>query len=202
MPDRRPHRRRPEARRRLAALKPGEAIAALSAIALFVFMFFGWYGYEQTGNLLSYVALVGFDGDAWHSLEGVSWLLLLAILFALGTALLPVLDPDREPAAGPSAGVAALGGLATVLIALRIVYIPDFDKYAGLPVRFSVELGAYLGLVAAAGIAYGGYRSMRERGGSFARVADALSADQARAKRARQARARMKVKPKPAPKPK
>ncbi|HET7443822.1 MAG TPA: hypothetical protein VFJ57_04110 [Solirubrobacterales bacterium] len=177
MPDRRPHRRRPEARRRLAALKPGEAIAALSAIALFVFMFFDWYGYEQTGNLLSYVGLAGFNGDAWSSLGGVSWFLLLAILFALGTALLPVLDPDRDSSAGPSAGVAALGGLATSLIALRIISIPDFDEYADLPVRFTVELGAYLGLVAAAGIAFGGYRAMRERGGSFASVADALSRD-------------------------
>jgi hypothetical protein len=156
----------------------------VSAIALFVFMFFSWYGYEQTGNLLSYVGLAGFDGDAWHSLEAIRWYLLLPILFALGTALLPVLDPDRDPAVGPSAGVAVFGGLATLLIVLRIVAPPDFDRYADLPVRFTVELGAYLGLAAAVGIAFGGYRSMRERGGSFAQVADALA------------------KPKRAPKPK
>lgn len=201
-PDRRRRHPRLEARRRLTALTRGEAIAALSAIALFVFMFFDWYGYEQAGNLLRYVGLLGFDGDAWHSLEGVSLVLLLAILAALGTASLRILDPSRKPEVASAAGVAVLGGVAAILIALRIVVLPDFDEYAELPVRFTVEIGAYLGLAASAGIAYGGYRAMRERGGSFASVADGLSAEHARSRQARKARAGKKVKPKPAPRPK
>lgn len=177
VPDRRPRRRRREARRRLSALTRGEAIAALSAITLFVFMFFDWYGYEQAGNLLSHVGLVGFDGDAWHSIPGISWFLVLVILTALGTALLRFTDSDWAPSIAPSAAVAVLGGLATLLIGSRVLVLPGFDEYSSLPVRFTVELGAYLGLAAAAGIAYGGYRAMRERGVTFAGVADSLARD-------------------------
>lgn len=194
MPDRRPPRRKPEARRRLAALTRGEAIAALSAIALFVFMFFDWYGYEQSGSFLNYVVLVGFDGDAWHRLDLIRWVLLLTIVVPLGVALLRARGSSWEPSIPLDATLAVLGGLAAILILFRILDLPDFGKYDGVGVRFTVELGAYLGLAAAAGIAYGGYRAMRERGSSFAGIADDLSAASRRE--------RARVKPKRAPKPK
>jgi hypothetical protein len=180
VPERRRRRRRPEARRRLAALTRGEAIAALAAVLLSVFTFFDWYGYEQAGNLLSYVALVGFNGDAWHSLDVIRWFLLLTIIAALGAVLLRTSGSKWEPAVPPGAAVAVLGGLATLLVGYRIVVPPEFDEYAGLAVHFTVELGAYLSLAAAAGIAYGGYRAMGERGTSFAVVAESLSRDRSK----------------------
>jgi hypothetical protein len=171
---RRPRRRRPELRRRLAAPSRGEAIAALAAILLFACTFSDWYDYEQTGGLLNLIVLNGFPADAWQGLEVVPWLLALVVLAALGAALLRVLGSRWEPAIPPPAAVAVLGGLATLLVLYRIVFPPDFGL-GDVPVAITVEPGAYLSLAAAAGVAYGGYRAMGERGSSFARVADGLS---------------------------
>lgn len=166
--------RRPELRRRFAALTRGEAIAALAAAFLFVFMFFDWYDYEQVGGLLSLIVLFGFPANAWQSLDVIPWILLLAILAALGAALLRVSGSEWEPELPPAAAVAVLGGVAALLVLYRIVFQPDFGL-GGVPVAITVEPGAYLSLAAAAGVAYGGYRAMGERGTSFAQVADALS---------------------------
>lgn len=174
MRDRRRRRRRPEARRRFAALTWGEGIAAIAAILLFAFMLFDWYDYVQTGGLLNLIGLFGFPADAWQSLDVIPWVLLLAILAALGTALLRLSGSEWEPEVPPTAAVAVLGGVAALLVLYRILFHPDFGL-GGVPVAITVEPGAYLSLAAAAGIAYGGYRAMGERGTSFARVADSLS---------------------------
>lgn len=183
-------RRRPEARSRLTAagrrlrrLTPGEAIAALAAILLFVFMFLDWYDYEQGGNLLVLVNLFGFPADAWQILDVVPWLLLVAILAALGMALPRIAGWKWEPAVPPSAAVAVLGGLATLLILYRIVVPPDAPEIREIPIRITVELGAYLSLAAAIGIACGGYRAMGERGTSFATVADGLASRRRRSRK-------------------
>ena len=174
MPDRRHPRRRLELRRRFAALTRGEAVAALAAVLLFVFMFFDWYDYKQVGGLLNLIVLFGFPADAWQSLDVIPWILLLAILAALGAALLRVSGSEWEPEVPPSAAVAVLGGVAALLVLYRIVLQPDFGL-GGVPVAITVEPGAYLILAAAAGVAYGGYRAMGERGTSFAQVSEALS---------------------------
>ena len=160
---------------KVSRLRSGEAIAALAAIALFVFMFLDWYDYEQTGNLLSLLVLFALPANAWQILDVIPWLLLLAILAALGMAVLRAGGSKWKPAISPSAAVAVLGGLATLLIVSRILFPPEPAGVSELPIRITVELGAYLSLVAAAGIAYGGYRAMAQRGTSFAKVADTLS---------------------------
>jgi hypothetical protein len=175
-----PERRRRLAESRLGALTRGEAIAALAAIALLVFTFFDWYDYEQTGNLLSLLSLFGFPANAWQMLDVIPWLLLLAILAALGMVLLRVGGRKWEPPVPPSGAVAVLGGVATLLVGYRIVFPPEPTDISELPIRITVELGAYLALAAAAGIAYGGYRAMGERGTSFARIADSLASGRSR----------------------
>lgn len=124
--------------------------------------------------------LFGFPANAWDKLDVIPWFLLLAILAALGMAILRIGGSRWEPPIPPSAAVAVLGGLATLLVGYRIVSPPEIVELRGIPVHITVELGAYLSLVAAAAIAYGGYRAMGERGTSFAGVAAALSSQRPR----------------------
>jgi hypothetical protein len=161
---------------KLSRLSRGEAIAALSALALFVLMFFDWYGFEEKAGSLGSKSIFGGPESAWQALEVGSWILLLVVLVAIGSALLRVIGSKWEPAIPPSAAVAVLGGLATLLSLLRILLPPEIVDIPEAPVSTTVELAAYLALAAVAGIAYGGYRAMGERGTSFAKVADALSA--------------------------
>jgi hypothetical protein len=144
-------------------------------VTLFVLMFFDWYGYEEKAGFLSSNSLFGGPVNAWQGLEVGSWMLLLVVLVAIGAALLRAVGSKWEPAIPPSAAVAVLGGLATLLSLLRVLLPPEIVDIPEAPVSTTVELPAYLALAAAAGIAYGGYRAMGERGTSFAKIADVLS---------------------------
>src|SRR4051812_50051231 len=71
-----------------------------------------------------------------------------------------------------NAVVAILGIVSVLLILYRIINPPDAD-FSGVSVDPAV--GIFLGLIAAAGIAFGGYRAMQEEGASFGDVGDRLS---------------------------
>ena len=100
---------------------------------------------------------------------------MLTVVTAVGAVLVRLIDSSWEPAIPPSAVVAVLGGLSTLLVLFRIVVPPDFGDLGGVPLNAIPKLGVFLGLAAAAAVAYGGYRAMGERGTSFERIADALS---------------------------
>jgi hypothetical protein len=84
-------------------------------------------------------------------------------------------DADLEPPISMNAIVAALGGLAVLLILYRIIDPPGGGgDFSGVEVDVTLKLGIFLGLLAAAGIAYGGYSAMREEGATFGDAADRL----------------------------
>ena len=101
--------------------------------------------------------------------------LMLAIVVAIGVAVIRLTDADLEPPVSLNAIVAALGGFAVLLILYRIVSPPDFGSFGGVTVDATLKFGIFLGLLAAAGIAYGGYSAMREEGATFGGEADRLS---------------------------
>lgn len=157
----------------MTKLSRGEKISAVSAILLFAFMFLDWFGAKVSG-------VPGFTGDAgggsaWQVLDVIPVFLMLAIVCALGVALVRLTDADLELVVSLNAIVAAVGGLAVLLIAYRIVFPPALGSLSGVAVDVTLELGIFLGLAAAAGIAYGGYSAMREEGLTFADVGDRLS---------------------------
>ena len=166
---------------KLERLNRGEATAMVASIALFVLMFLGWYGTEISGQVgrISYGGL-GEPTTAWDSLGWVAAVLALTIAAGVGAAVLRLRGSRMRPAIPANAVVAVLGGLSTILVLYRILNPPDFGAIGGVTVEPTPRLPAYLGLVAAAGIAYGGYRAMGQRGSSFAQIADALAVRPAR----------------------
>jgi hypothetical protein len=174
VPDRRP-RRRPE-------LTRGEAIAAAAAILLFAFMFFDWYGSEVAGQAreIRLGGGSGAGGNAWQTLDLIPLVLLLTVVVTVGTALLRIGGSKEEPPVPLGATIAVLGGLSALLVLFRILVPPDLGDLGGIQINATIELGAYLGLTAACGIAYGGYRAMGERGTSFAKVASGLASERRR----------------------
>jgi hypothetical protein len=157
-------------------LSTGEKISAVSAILLFVFMFFDWFGVEVSGVPGFTGDVSGAGGSAWDALDVIPIFLMLAIVAAIGVALIRLTDADLEPPISLNAIVAALGGLAVLLILYRIIDQPGGGgDFGGVEVDVTLKLGIFLGLVAAAGIAYGGYRAMQEEGMTFGDVGDRLS---------------------------
>ncbi len=169
-------RREPaRAKRGAPRLHAGEAIAGAAAAALLVTTFFPWYGVKVSGQVgtIEFVD-TSVGRTAWQTLEVVPVLLALAAAVALGVVLLRLLRSPWRPAIALGAAVAVLGGLAFLVVLLRILAPPDLGAVGGVELEASPGFGAFVGLAASLGVAYGGYRAMREEGSSFAAAADSL----------------------------
>lgn len=156
-------------------LSTGEKIAGVSAILLFIFMFVDWFSVDVSTSAGAFSVSGSAGGSAWDALDVIPIFLMIAIVAAVGVAVVRLTDALFEPAIPLNAVVAALGALSVVLILYRIVNPPDAGSAPGISVDVSPAIGIFLGLIAAAGIAYGGYRAMQEEGTSFGDVGDRLS---------------------------
>ncbi len=151
----------------LDRLSDGEKISGISAILLFIFMFFDWFSVDVStgsGNL-RFSASGG--GSAWDALDYIPIFLMITLIAALAVVALRLADSTYEPPVSANAVVSVLGIASAVLILYRIVITPDAGSFPGVSVDVSPAFGIFLGLIAAIGIAYGGYRAMQEEGASF-----------------------------------
>jgi len=137
-------------------VSPGEMIAGISALALFIFLFLPWYGVgiDSIGGFE-----VGELGDvsAWEAFGLVDILLFLVSVVVVGLVLARAADAMPELPQSPALIIAAAGGLALLLVLFRLLVAPDFGE-----ADVSRKIGIFLGLLASAGIAYGGWRAMNE----------------------------------------
>jgi len=159
----------------LDKLGTGEKIAGGSAILLFIFMFFDWFGVEVSGVPGFSGTVPGSGGSAWDALDFIPIVLLVAVLAALVMVGLRLADSVAEPVVPLSTAVTVLGVISVLLILYRIVDPPGGGSYGGVSVDTNLQVGIFLGLLSAAGIAYGGYSTMREEGITFGDAADSLS---------------------------
>lgn len=159
----------------LDKLSPGEKIAGGSAILLFIFMFFDWFGVEVSGVPGFSGSTPGVGGSAWDALDFIPIVLVIAIVAALVLAGLRLSDSTYEPPVPMSVIVTVLGVISVLLILFRIIDPPSFASFGGVSVDATLSVGIFLGLISAAGIAYGGYSTMKEEGITFGDAADRLS---------------------------
>jgi hypothetical protein len=162
----------------LSRLRLGEKIAAGAAVLLFVLMFFDWYSVSVDAGPLGDV---GGGLSAWQAFDVLDIYLFLVILAAIGLAFLTA--TERTPALPVTASVivTALAALGTLFVLYRLVDTPLGDVPDGVDVGRTIW--AFLGLIAVAAIAYGGYLSMRDEGTSLsdAREQARTAGQQARA---------------------
>jgi len=156
-------------------LNTGEKVAGVSAVLLFIFMFFDWFGIEVSGSGGFSQTVPDAGGSAWDALDFIPIVLVVAIVVALINVFLRLSDSDYEPPVSLNVAVAILGGLSVLLILFRIVSPPGFGSFGGITVDATLSFGIFLGLLSALGIAFGGYRGMQEEGSSFGGAADKLS---------------------------
>ncbi|HSS41250.1 MAG TPA: hypothetical protein VLK37_01725 [Solirubrobacterales bacterium] len=153
-------------------LSTGEKIAGGSGVLLFIFMFFDWFKVDVSGGEGLFSLSIG--GNAWEAFSTIDIILMIVVIVAVGVAVLRLSDAVFEPPFSLNAAVAILGGIAVLLILYRIIDPPG--DTGGVPgVDISPAVGIFLGLIAAAGITYGGYRAMQEEGTSFGEIGDSLS---------------------------
>ena len=159
-------------------LSQGEKIAGASAIALILIMFiFDWFGYKASGGVG--LALNGEFGarNAWGAFSFIDIILFITALAALGLAYTSASGQTVSLPVALSAIVTGLGILSVVLILFRIISPPDLSVgglSAGNAVDTTRKIGVFLGLLAAAGLTYGGWTAMQEEGTSFGDARDQL----------------------------
>ncbi|MET0557553.1 MAG: hypothetical protein ABW065_02615 [Solirubrobacterales bacterium] len=147
-------------------------IATVSALALLGFSFLDWYGSEPAGQA-HFQTDAG--GSAWQALTLVPLVLAATVAVTLVAAVLRLARSGWRPQVPLSAAIAVLGGVSALLILVRIVFPPDLGSVGGIPLDATLSLSAFLALLAACGVAYGGYRAMSEEGDSFEAIASRLS---------------------------
>lgn len=170
-------------------IRQGEMIAAAAAVALFIIMFLAWFSVPEVGGIgadeardaIEQAEDAGFDTgnadelvdeaedaanvSAWDAFDFIKIVMLLTIIAAIAMAVMSAMGTAVNLPVAMSAIVAGLGILTTLLVLYRII-----DPVGGLDRSY----GLFLGLVAAAAIAYGGWRAMEDEGTSFGDQADRL----------------------------
>ncbi len=139
-------------------LRAGEAIAGASAIVLLGLVFLTpWYGLAGGVHRVASAAGISGSVDGWHGLSTLRWLILVTIAAALALAWLQA--TRRAPALPVSLSViVTVLGLLTVLALIYRVLI----AVPGPGSLIEGKIGAYLGLVVAAALTFGAFRSLRE----------------------------------------
>ena len=142
----------------------GQAIAGISGLALILIMLlFAWFSVPNGGGGL----------DAFKSFH--DWVLLILIFTAFVAMAVGVMG--SEPVALPVALSAIATGLGVISVLVLLIYLispPGFALGEVGDVDLDRDIGIFLGLIAAVGIAVGGYLSMQEEGITFADQADGL----------------------------
>jgi hypothetical protein len=140
-------------------LSQGELIAGVSGLALFVVLFLPWYGVDVNVGGFS----ASESASAWEAFDMTDIVLFLVAAVAVGAAAVRLADavPDGIPVATIVTGA---GALAVLLVLYRLIDLPgpDIPDVAGAGIDFGRRFGIFLGLIAAGGVAYGGYSQLSD----------------------------------------
>jgi hypothetical protein len=131
----------------------------LCALALLVLMFGAqWYGVAGVPDPSAARPAMSYAENAWDALAVVRWVMLAAILAAVGSVVLHASQRSHGTRTDTSLVLVTLGSLTAVLLLYRVLIVLPRSSMV-----IDQKLGAFIGLLCAFGIAIGGYESIREQ---------------------------------------
>jgi hypothetical protein len=138
-------------------LRSGELVAGIGGIALFVFLFFDWFGggAEVSGSLVNGTATLSHPGiSGWDALTDLpGFLIILSGISGIALAYLALAGQRVNIPVRRGAVTALLGALAALLVLWRM--------FAGSP---TLKIGVFLGLGAAIAVTVGALMALGEDG--------------------------------------
>src|SRR4051794_13628631 len=138
-------------------LRTGEIVAGIAGLALFVFLFFDWFGggAEVSGSLVNGTATLSHPGiSGWDALTDLpGFLIIMSGVAGIALAYLAASGQRVNIPVRRGAITASLGALAVLLILWRM--------FAGSP---TLKIGVFLGLAAAVAITAGALIALAEDG--------------------------------------
>jgi hypothetical protein len=139
-------------------LTTGHKIAGGAGLVLLISLWLNWYSVDLGNGILDGFG-VGVNANAWQAFGLIDLLLFVTSLVAIASAVLAASDTRLDLPVTPGQVVTALAALCVLLILYRLV-----DRPIGPNEVISIQYGAFIGLLAAAGVAFGGFRLMQEEG--------------------------------------
>jgi hypothetical protein len=140
-------------------IRVGALVSAVSALALLVILFtMEWYGVAGVPDPSAARPAVSTAESGWNGLTVTRWVLVATIVASIGAVVLHASQREHGNKTDTSLIVATLGAISSGLLIYRVLIV--------LPAGSRVidqKLGAFLGLLCALGIAWGGYESIREQ---------------------------------------
>ena len=141
-----------------------DVIAGITGVILLVSMFLPWFGLSEAAEQALQEAeevTERFQGEpldepdvtenAWQAFTFVDWILLIAALGGIRAGVAAVARQGGRSPIGATAVTAGLGAIAALLILYRVINpIGEAGR----------EYGIFIGLIAAIGIAAGGWLSL------------------------------------------
>jgi hypothetical protein len=138
-------------------LRTGEIVAGIGGVALFVFLFFDWYGggAQVSGSLVNGTATLSHPGiSGWDALTDLpGFLIILSGVSGIALAYLA--------AAGQRVNIPVRRGAITALLGVLAVLLILWRMFAGSP---TLKIGVFLGLAAAIAITAGALMALGEDG--------------------------------------
>jgi len=155
----------------VSRLRRGELIAGGAGVLLFVDLFLNWYsvGGGKISTGVGQIEVPSVSVNAFDAFSFTDLLLILLVIIAVGQAVLTATQRSVALPVAASVVVAGFGAFMTVLVLYRIINQPGPNDFV------NVEIGAYIGLVLTAAVAYGGFLGMQEEGTSFGEARDSLA---------------------------
>lgn len=134
-------------------LSPGAKAAGGAGILLLVAMFLPWY--EVSASVAGFSA--SDSGNAWQVFSFIDLVLFVTGVAGVGIAVAQLQNKLGALPVPPGQLLLGLGGLATLLVVFRILSVPDGDIPDGIDgIDVGRKFGLFVGLLAAAGVAYAG----------------------------------------------
>jgi hypothetical protein len=136
----------------------GELTSASCAVLLLLILFATkWYGVAGVPDPSAARPAISTAESGWDGLSLVRWVVLATALAALGSVLLHASQRRHGTRTDTSRLITVLGTVTSLLLIYRVlIALPTGGKV------IDQKLGAFLGLLAALGIAIGGYESIAE----------------------------------------
>ncbi|WP_372787732.1 hypothetical protein [Paraconexibacter sp.] len=135
----------------VSQLSQGAKIAGGAGLLLLISMFLPWY--DVSASFAGFSA--SNSGNAWEVFGFIDLVLFVTAVAAIAVAVMATQNRSAALPVPPGQLLLALGGLATVLVVFRVLSVPD----GGIDVDgvdVSRKFGLFVGLIAAAGVAYAG----------------------------------------------
>jgi hypothetical protein len=137
----------------------GEILSAVFALLLLVVMFATeWYGVAGAPDPSYARPAISTTENGWNGLTDGRWVLAATIAAAVGSVFLHASQREHGTKTDTSRVVASLGALSAVLLIYRVLIVLPGDGKV-----LDQKLGAFLGLLCALGIAWGGCESVMQQ---------------------------------------